>query len=91
MPNAAVLLTVHAGSIDAEVQISLAELQAAFGHAVSDSAAGLEARLVPWLHAYLARYLRPQSLKGRPWRVAVGALAVQQIRPGYWSLRELRA
>lgn len=92
MPNSVVLLTIHADRIDAEVQIPLSELQAAWGHAVNDSASGLVARLGPQLRAYLARHMRPQSPDGRHWAVAVGALAVHQTQnPINGTYRELTA
>ena len=87
MPNSVVLLNVHADRIDAEMQIPLIELQAACGHAVNDSSAGLVARLGPQLRAYLTQHIRPKSPDGRPWRVSVGALAVQETQnPDQWRL-----
>ncbi len=80
MPNSVVLLSVHADRIDTEIQIPLSELQAAYGHAVNDSSAGLVARLGPQLRTYLARHIRPQSPDGRAWGVSVGALAVQETQ-----------
>ena len=80
MPNSVVLLTIHADRIDAEVQIPLSELQAAFGHAVNDSSATLVARLGPQLRDYLNHHIRPQSPDGRAWTVFVGALAVQETQ-----------
>ena len=80
MPTSQVLLTVHAGRIDAEVQIPLVELQGAFGHAVNDSSAHLVARLGPALHDYLLHHIRPLSADGRPWAVTVGALAVRETQ-----------
>ena len=80
MPNSVVLLTVHADRIDAEIQIPLSELQAAYGHAVNDSSVGLVARLGPQLRAYLIQHIRPQSPDGQPWAVSVGTLAVQETQ-----------
>jgi hypothetical protein len=80
MPNSVVLLNVHADRIDADVQIPLSELQAAFGHAVNDSSAGLVARLGPQLRAYLSQHIRPQSADGRSWRVSVDGLAVHETQ-----------
>ncbi|UFH54028.1 HupE/UreJ family protein [Spirosoma sp. KNUC1025] len=80
MPNSVVLLTIHADRIDAEVQIPLNELQAAYGHAVNDSSAGLVKRLGPELRAYLAQHIRPQSPNGQSWAVSVGDLAVQETQ-----------
>jgi hypothetical protein len=92
MPTSVVLLTVHAHRIDAEVQIPLNELQAAIGHAVNDSSAGLVARLAPTLRTYLAQHIRPTSPDGRPWAVAVGALAVHETQnPINGPYRELTA
>lgn len=92
MPTSVVLLTVHAHRIDAEVQIPLNELQAAIGHAVNDSSAGLVARLGPTLRTYLAQHLHPTSPDGRPWAVAVGALAVHETQnPINGPYRELTA
>ena len=78
MPNSVVLLTVHDTRIDAEVQIPLIELQAAWGHAVNDSSARLVERLGPQLRAYLYQHIRPESPDGRAWEVAIGALTVQE-------------
>ena len=64
MPNSVVLLNVHADRIDAEIQIPLVELQAAWGHAVNDSSAGLVARFGPQLRSYLTQHIRPESLDG---------------------------
>ena len=80
MPNSVVLLTVHDTRIDAEVQIPLSELQAAWGHAVNDSSARLVERLGPQLRAYLMQHIRPESPDGRAWEVAIGALAVQETQ-----------
>ena len=80
MPNSVVLLTIHDNRIDAEVQIPLVELQAAWGHAVNDSSAGLVARLGPQLRAYLTQHISPQSPDGRAWTVLVGELAVQETK-----------
>ncbi|WP_324679223.1 HupE/UreJ family protein [Hymenobacter sp. GOD-10R] len=80
MPTSMVLLNVHAQRIDAEVQIPLNELQAAFGHAVNDSSAGLVARLGPSLRAYLSQHIHSQSPNGRPWTVTVGELAVHETQ-----------
>lgn len=92
MPNSVVLLTVHADRIDAEVQIPLNELQAAFGHAVNDSSDGLVARLGPQLRYYLKEHIRPQSSDGRIWLVEVGALSVHETRnPINATYHELRA
>jgi hypothetical protein len=92
MPNSVVLLTVHAHRIDAGVQIPLAELQAAWGHAVNDSARGLVARLGPQLRAYLTEHIQPETPDGRPWAVTVGALAVHETRnPINGTYRELTA
>ncbi len=92
MPNSMVLLNVHADRIDAEVQIPLSELQAAWGHAVNDSSSGLVARLGPQLRAYLMRHIRPQSPDGRAWTVSVGTLAVNETQnPINGTYRELTA
>ncbi|MDO7888270.1 HupE/UreJ family protein [Hymenobacter cheonanensis] len=92
MPVSVVLLTIQGQHIEAEVQIPLNELQAAFGHAVDDSSAHLVARLGPALRTYLAQHTRPQSPDGRPWAVAVGALAVHETRnPINGTYRELTA
>ena len=92
MPNSVVLLNVHAERIDAEIQIPLSELQAAFGHAVNDSSAQLVDRLGPQLRAYLTRHIRPQSPDGRSWAVSVGALSVQESQnPINGTYRELTA
>ncbi|MBO0930812.1 HupE/UreJ family protein [Fibrella aquatilis] len=80
MPNSVVLLNVHADRIDAEVQIPLSELQAAFGYAVNDSSAGLVDRLGSQLRSYLAKHIRPQTPDGRYWVVNVGALGVQETQ-----------
>ena len=92
MPNSVVLLTVHADRIDAGVQIPLSELQAAYGHAVNDSAARLVARLGPELRNYLTQHIRLESPDGRRWAVMVGALGVNETRnPINGSYRELTA
>lgn len=92
MPTSVVLLTVHPDRIEAEVQIPLNELQAAFGHAVNDSSARLVARLGPALRTYLAQHMHPESPDGRPWTVAVGALAVRETKnPINGTYRELTA
>ncbi len=80
MPNSVVLLNVHAYRIDAEVQIPLSELQAAFGHAVNDSSTQLVARLGPQLRDYLTKHMRLQSPDERDWTVSVGALLVQETQ-----------
>ncbi len=80
MPNSVVLLNVHANRIDAEVQIPLNELQAAFGHAVNDSSVGLVARLGPQLRDYLTHHIRLQSPDEQPWTVSVGRLTVQETQ-----------
>ena len=80
MPNTVVLLNLHADRIDAEVQIPLGELQAAFGHAVNDSSANLVARLGPELRRYLAQHVSPVSPDGRAWTVQVGALSVLETQ-----------
>lgn len=92
MPNTLVLLTVHDNRIDAAVQIPLSELQAAFGHAVNDSAAGLIQRLGPQLRAYLKAHTRLQTPGGKPWTVSVGQLSVQETQnPINGTYRELTA
>ena len=92
MPNSVVLLNVHANRIDAEVQIPLVELQAAFGHAVNDSSGNLIARLGPQLHDYLTQHIRPQSPNGRTWQVLVGTLGMQETQnPINGVYRELTA
>lgn len=92
MPNSVVLLTVHANRMDAEVQIPLSELQAAWGHAVNDSSAQLIARLGPQLRTYLIQHIRLQSIDGRAWAVAVGALTVHETQnPINGTYRELTA
>ena len=80
MPTSVVLLNVHADRIDAEVQIPLSELQAAWGHAVNDSSGGLVARLGPQLQDYLTLHIRPQTADGRDWTVLVGTLSVQETQ-----------
>ncbi|GAB3022053.1 HupE/UreJ family protein [Spirosoma pulveris] len=80
MPNSVVLLNVHTDRIEAEVQIPLNELQAAFGHAVNDSSAGLVARLGPQLKAYLCQHIRPKSTDDRPWIVSVDRLVVHETQ-----------
>lgn len=92
MPNSVVLLNVHADRIDAEVQIPLSELQAAWGHTVNDSANGLVARLGPQLRAYLKEHIRPHSPDGRAWTVLVGELTVHETQnPINGTYRELTA
>ena len=92
MPNSVVLLTVHDTRIDAEIQIPLVELQAAFGQAVNDSSAGLVARLGPQLRAYLVQHIRAQSPNGRAWTVFVDSLSVQETQnPINGVYRELLA
>ena len=92
MPNSVVLLNIHADRIDAEVQIPLNELQAAFGHAVNDSSAGLVARLGPQLRAYLTQHIRAQSPDGGLWIISVGTLTVEETQnPINGLYRELRA
>ncbi|NEU70115.1 HupE/UreJ family protein [Spirosoma agri] len=92
MPNSVVLLTIHGDRIDAEVQIPLSELQAAWGHAVNDSANGLVARVGPQLRDYLMKHIRPQSPDGRDWTVSVGALSVLETQnPINGMYRELVA
>ena len=92
MPNSVVLLTIHGNRIDADVQIPLSELQAAWGHAVNDSASSLVARLGPELRGYLIRHIRLQSPDGRDWSVSVGALSVHETRnPINGMYRELVA
>ncbi|GAB4029848.1 HupE/UreJ family protein [Spirosoma jeollabukense] len=92
MPNSVVLLSMHADRIDAELQIPLNELQAAFGHAVNDSSTTLVDRLGPQLRVYLAQHIRPQSPDGRAWNVSVGTLAVQETKnPIHGVYRELTA
>ncbi|RYF77183.1 MAG: HupE/UreJ family protein [Cytophagaceae bacterium] len=92
MPNSVVLLTVHTDRIDAELQIPLNELQAAFGHAVNDSSAGLVTRLGPQLTAYLLQHIQPQSTSGRNWSVLVGTLAVHETQNAInGTYRELTA
>lgn len=80
MPNSVVLLTVHPHRIEAEIQIPLNELQAAYGHAVNDSSDGLAARLGPQLTDYIRQHIHPTSPDGRAWTVSVGELAVQQTQ-----------
>ena len=80
MPNSVVLLTIHSDRIDAEVQIPLVELQAAFGHAVNDSSGGLVTRLGPQLRDYLTKHIRPQSIDGRDWTISVGELSVLETQ-----------
>lgn len=80
MPNSVVLLTIHNTRIDAEVQIPLSELQAAFGPAVNDSSAGLIAWFGPQLRDYLVRHIRPESPEGRAWTVVVDELSVQETQ-----------
>ncbi|GAB2606620.1 hypothetical protein [Spirosoma areae] len=83
--------------IDAEVQIPLSELQAAFSHAINDSSSGVQrgpllARLGPQLRAYLTEHIRPQSPDGRSWTVSVGTLAIQESQhPINGAYRELTA
>lgn len=92
MPNSALLLTIHASRIDAEVQVPLYELQAAIGHAVNDSSAGLIERMGPQLKIYLAQHIRPQAPDGQPWDVSIGDLAVQETQnPINGIYRELTA
>ncbi|MBD2752916.1 HupE/UreJ family protein [Spirosoma sp. BT704] len=92
MPNSVVLLNVHANRIEAEIQIPLVELQAAYGHAVNDSSAGLIERLGPQLRAYLIQHIRPQTPDGRPWNVSISELAVQETQnPINGVYRELTA
>ena len=92
MPNSVVLLNVHADHIDAEVQIPLGELQAAWGHAVNDSSVGLVERLGPQLRAYLAQHIRPQSLDRQCWTVLVGTMAVHETQNAInGTYRELTA
>ena len=91
-PNTVVLLTVHADHIEAEVQIPLSELQAAYGHAVNDSSAGLVNRLGPQLRNYLTHHIRPQSVDGQGWGVSIGELTVQETQnPINGTYRELTA
>ncbi len=80
MPNSVVLLSIHANRISAEIQIPLSELQAAYGHAVNDSSAGLIDRQGPQLRTYLAQHIRPQSPDGRSWNVTVGDLVVHETQ-----------
>lgn len=92
MPNSVVLLNVHADRIDAELQIPLAELQAAWGHAVNDSSDGLVNRLGPQLRDYLKTHIRPQSPDGRFWTVSVGEMFVHITQnPIVGVYRELTA
>lgn len=92
MPNSVVLLNVHADRIDAELQIPLGELQAAWGHAVNDSSAQLVTRLGPQLRAYLTQHIRPRRPDGRVWTVSVGALSVEETQnPINGTYRELTA
>ena len=76
MPNSVVLLDLHPAGVDAELQLPLGELQAAFGHDVAQHPETLVARFGPELRAYLARHVRPTSPDGRPWTVAVRDLQV---------------
>ena len=92
MPNSVVLLNVQDHRIDAEVQIPLVELQAAWGHAINDSSAGLVERLGPQLRAYLAQHIRPQSLDGQFWTILVGTMAVHETQNAInGTYRELTA
>jgi len=80
MPTSMVLLTVHADKIEAEVQIPLNELQAAFGHAVNDSSYHLVARLGPELRNYLGQHIQVKSPDGKIWAVRVGSLSVHETK-----------
>jgi hypothetical protein len=92
MPNSALLLTVQPDRIDAEIQIPLVELQAAWGHAVNDSSARLVERLGAQLRAYLTQHIRPETADGRAWTVSIEALSVQEIQnPINGTYRELMA
>ncbi|WP_332369288.1 hypothetical protein [Spirosoma telluris] len=92
MPNSVMLLTIHANRINAELQIPLAELQSAWGHAVNDSSARLVERLGPQLRTYLQKHIRPQSSDGRFWTVSVGELTVHESQnPINGVYRELTA
>ena len=92
MPNSVVLLNVHTNRIDADIQIPLVELQAAWGHAVNDSSAGLVDRLGPQLRAYLEKHIRSQSPDGNRWAVSIGKLDVSETRNSInGTYRELTA
>lgn len=92
MPNSVVLLTVHADRIDAELQIPLSELQAAWSQTNSDVPGQQTDWVSSRMRSYLAAHIRPQTLDGKRWSVTVGRLSVQETRnPVNGVYRELTA
>ncbi|NML66172.1 HupE/UreJ family protein [Hymenobacter sp. RP-2-7] len=78
MPTSRVLLDLQAQGVAAEVQLPLSELQLALGDKldVLTTPAYLVERAGPALRAYLLAHVRATTPTGRPWTVAVRALAV---------------
>lgn len=80
MPNSVVLLTVHAGRIDAELQIPLSELEAATGLPVNAPAFGLSARTEQQLRTYLRQHTVLRSSNGQAWQVNVAELMLSNAQ-----------
>lgn len=75
----AVFLDVGERSVEAEVQLPLDQLGLALERTLTDRPAALVAEQGPELRAYVAAHLGATAPDGRPFAVAVGPLAVEQI------------
>lgn len=80
MPNSVVLLDLKSKGVSAELQLTLNELELAFGSYVNDAnSATLVQRLGPALKAYLLKHIHPESDGHKLWTVTVDDMVVQPV------------
>ena len=80
MPSSMVILKIHEKNISGEIQLPLGELQSAIGMGVNDNSVRLIERLGDSLRIYLLKHIKPRTLDGKPWKVSLGEMQVNETK-----------
>jgi hypothetical protein len=77
-PYTIVLLDVNPGSVAAELQLPLPELELSFGHDITKDPEHLVEMLGPQLKEYLLAHIHPYVNREEPWKVEVSDMRVDK-------------
>lgn len=76
MPHSVVQLDVYKASVTAQLELPVGDLATASGiDLTSIEPSALPAKAAA-IRAYLGKHIRPATLKGKAWQVAIGALSL---------------
>lgn len=91
-PTTVVLLDVSPRGAAMELQIPLSELELAFGHNATENPAALIGEFESDLNDYLLAHIRPTTIEGQPWSVAITKMKIgtaEQTQSGAYQEIEI--